>query len=132
MLCVGLSQDRRRLVSGGFDRTVKLWDTDSGQLLMTLTGHAGPVWGLSLDADASLLASGSFDGTIKLWHVPSGASRSTLQTDRPFERVNISGLTGLTPANRTALWPLAPWIVQPSRRDGLSRQSHREARETLV
>jgi WD40 repeat protein/transcriptional regulator with XRE-family HTH domain len=105
-LCVALSQDGQLLVTGGFDRTIKVWRTNSGALLKTLSGHAGPVWGVSLDADSGILASGSFDGTIKLWTVPTGVCQRTLQLDRPFERVDITGLTGVTPANRAGLLAL--------------------------
>jgi WD40 repeat protein/transcriptional regulator with XRE-family HTH domain len=106
VLCVRLSQDGRLLVTGGFDRAVKVWDAQTGRLLNTFTGHGGPVWGVALDVSAALLASGSFDGTIKLWDIPSGVCQRTLQLDRPFERVNISGMTGLTPANRASLLAL--------------------------
>ena len=102
-LCVALSRDGCLLVTGGFDRTVKLWATGSGEHLATLTGHTGAVWGVSLDAAADTLASASFDGAIRLWSLPVGTCRRTLQVDRPFERVNIGGLSGVTAASRAGL-----------------------------
>jgi WD40 repeat protein len=103
VLSVALSGDGRLLVSGGFDRSVKLWEARTGRLVAILPGHVGSVWGVSFNGDASLLASGSFDGTIRLWRVPQQLLLREMHIERPFERTDISGLTGITPANTSAL-----------------------------
>jgi WD40 repeat protein/transcriptional regulator with XRE-family HTH domain len=113
VLCVALSRDGRLLVTGGFDRAVKIWNAENGRLLETLTGQSGAIWGVSLNADATLLASGSFDGTVRLWDVPRAVCQRTLHVDRPFERVDISGLTGITAANRAALMALGALERRP-------------------
>jgi WD40 repeat protein len=106
VLSVALSAGGHRLVSGGFDRTIKVWDVPAGRLLATLAGHAGAVWGLSLNPEGTLLASGSFDGTARLWNLKGGHSSRTFQVDRPYERLDITGLTGITRANYTSLLTL--------------------------
>jgi hypothetical protein len=40
---------------------------------------------------------------VKLWATPSGAALRTLRPDRPYERMDITGLTGITAAQRDAL-----------------------------
>jgi hypothetical protein len=50
-----------------------VWDTSSGQSLLTLGGHAGNVWGLGLDARGERLVSGDSTGLLKLWHAPRSA-----------------------------------------------------------
>jgi WD40 repeat protein/transcriptional regulator with XRE-family HTH domain len=100
---VALSADGRLVASGSWNGTIRMWEAPSGRLLATLHGHTGGLWGVALSADGRLLASGSFDGTIRLWEVSSGACLRTLRSDRRYERVNITGLTGVTAAQRAAL-----------------------------
>jgi len=52
------------------------------------------------------LASYGDDGAITLWDLESGAHRQTLRRDRPYERLDITGLTGITDAQRTSLLAL--------------------------
>ncbi|KAJ8311029.1 hypothetical protein KUTeg_011413 [Tegillarca granosa] len=65
------------LASGSQDRTIKLWDIKSGNLLQTLKGHDKGVWCLNFFTK-NLLISGSHDGTIKVWNIKTGACLRTL------------------------------------------------------
>ena len=91
------------LASGSEDKTVRLWDMASGQPLRILSGHTDVIKSVTFSFDGTLLASCGDDGAIKLWDVESGDCLDTLRSDRPYERMNISNVTGLTEAQRTAL-----------------------------
>ncbi len=60
------------------DRTLKLWDLESGAELRTLAGHSLSVTGVALSADGRRAVSASWDRTLKLWDLESGAELRTL------------------------------------------------------
>ena len=64
--------DGRRIVLGSNDATVKVWDLQSGQEVLTLRGHAGRVWSVALSPDGQRIVSGGADGTIRVWNSQSG------------------------------------------------------------
>jgi WD40 repeat protein len=53
--------------------------------------------------DGSLIASSGQDGAIKLWDAESGACRATLRPDRRYERMDITGLTGVSDVQKMVL-----------------------------
>ena len=66
------------IASGSEDNVIKLWDSATGQELMTLTGHLDGVTSLAFNSDGSCLASASSDKTIKIWDSKSGLLLKTL------------------------------------------------------
>ncbi|MBF0466503.1 MAG: protein kinase [Nitrospirae bacterium] len=69
---VGLSADGRIAVSGSLDKTLRLWDTETGTCLKTFTGHADGILSAYMLPDATLIISGSLDKTVRVWDVKSG------------------------------------------------------------
>ncbi|MBP5975789.1 pentapeptide repeat-containing protein [Brasilonema sp. CT11] len=91
------------LASGSGDQTVKLWDISTNRCVSTLLGHSKLVWSLAFSPQGKILASSSEDETIKLWDVKTGECLKTLRSPRPYENMNISGVIGLTEAEKFAM-----------------------------
>ncbi len=66
-------------------------------------GHQGAIQSMSVSPDGGLVASCGDDGAINIWDIESGEYLRTLRSDRPYERLDISGVKGLTEAQRTTL-----------------------------
>jgi len=62
------SPDGRFLVSGGFDKTVRIWELASGEEIHQLPGHKGIVTVLEFSPKANRLVTGSTDRTALVWN----------------------------------------------------------------
>jgi WD40 repeat protein len=64
---VGFSRDGKTIASAGADGMIKLWNSDDGSLLHTLSGHSKVVSAVAFSPNDQVIASASYDGTVKLW-----------------------------------------------------------------
>ncbi|NTU81278.1 MAG: helix-turn-helix domain-containing protein [Chloroflexales bacterium] len=99
---VALTADGRRAVSGGHDGTIRWWDTEGGTCLAIIERHS-VVWNVALTADGRRAVSGEHDGTLRVWDMDTGVLLHTLRADRPYERMDITDLDGITEAQRASL-----------------------------
>jgi WD40 repeat protein len=68
---VSFSPDGKRIVSGSFGNTLKVWDAQTGQETLTLLGHSDWVFSVSFSPDGKRIVSGSEDNTLKVWDISS-------------------------------------------------------------
>jgi WD40 repeat protein len=61
------------------------------------------VWSVAFSRDGQTLISGSQDETLKIWDLKTGECLKTLRVERPYEGMNITGVTGLAQAQTTML-----------------------------
>ena len=75
---VAISPDGKTLVSSSGDKTIKIWNLQTGELKTTLTGHTSMVLSVAISPDGHTLASSSWDKTIKIWNLQTGELKTTL------------------------------------------------------
>ena len=76
---MAVTPDGRRAVSASEDRTLRLWDLESGQTIRTLEGHTGSVRAVAVTPDGRRAVSASEDRTLRLWDLESGQTIRTLE-----------------------------------------------------
>ncbi|KAL9551992.1 hypothetical protein MBANPS3_003988 [Mucor bainieri] len=77
VMCVQFDEILKIVVTGSFDKTVCVWDLDTGALRQTLRGHSRCVRALQFD-DAKLVT-GAMDNTLKIWNYQTGQCIRTLE-----------------------------------------------------
>ena len=68
------SRDGQYIVTASYDRTVRIWDTQTySQVGDALTGHTDFVWSACFSPDGTLVVSASEDGSVRIWNAQSQA-----------------------------------------------------------
>ena len=75
---VAFSPDGARIVSGSFDRTVRVWNTSSATSQACLRGHKSAVTSVAFSPDGTRIVSGSNDRTVRVWDSARGTEMSCL------------------------------------------------------
>lgn len=87
---IGLSPDGSRIVAGGDDHCLRVWDSDTGELVSTLRGHDDWVHAARFLPE-NQIASAASDHTLKLWE-PAGQleSSASFTAGGPLSAIAIS------------------------------------------
>ncbi|CDF32779.1 WD40-repeat containing protein [Chondrus crispus] len=91
---VVMSGDGKRIASGSRDKTVRVWDAETGrQIGDTMTGHTLWVRSVSMSGDGKRVASGSDDETVRVWDAETGRQIGDTMTGhtRWVTSVSMSG-----------------------------------------
>jgi WD40 repeat protein len=98
---VAFSMDGKRVASGSYDGTVRIWDIGTGMLQQILEGHKDTVNTIAFSMDGKRVVSGSDDHMMRIWD----ADTSTLQ--QTMKRNNYS-------FNSVAFSMDGKWVVSGS------------------
>ena len=96
-----VSPDGAWIVSASNDKTLKVWDAQSGTECLTLKGHTHWVHSCAVSPDGTWIVSASSDNTLKVWDAHTGAERLTLRGHTDWVR-------------SCAISPDGTWIVSAS------------------
>ena len=70
--CLAFSPDGKRLVTGSDDKSIRLWEVQTGREVLRLNRHAAGINALAYIADTNRVATASRDQTVRLWDLRSG------------------------------------------------------------
>lgn len=89
------SPDGTQILSSSLDKKLILWDPESGTEVLSLSGHAEPIYASCyLGADGRVV-SGSYDRTVKLWDIGGTDDRRVSAPAKRAALENVAGPTGL-------------------------------------
>ncbi|PVU92372.1 hypothetical protein BB561_003867 [Smittium simulii] len=77
---VALSSDGQFAMSASWDKTLRLWNLNTGKTIRQFNGHKSDVLSVSFSPDNRQIVSGSRDKTIKLWNT-LGECKYTVQEE---------------------------------------------------
>ncbi|TMQ05577.1 MAG: hypothetical protein E6J90_48585 [Deltaproteobacteria bacterium] len=113
---IAVSADGRRIAGGLVDRTIRMWSTETGQVLDVLRGHSDFVMDVAFCPDGSQLASASYDKTIRLWDLATRRHRVLRGHTASVTRVAWRGadhLVTASPDGTIRVWDV-PSLELPS------------------
>jgi WD40 repeat protein len=94
---------REQLISAGADGKLYWWDVETAKCIKMQNAHQGTIRSLKVSPDGKFLASCGDDGAVLIWDLTRNAHLLTLRRDRPYERLNITGIRGLNAAQIASL-----------------------------
>ena len=105
--------DATRIVSGGSDHLVQIWDVVTGNLMRSLQGHEGWVNDVCFAQDGTSVFSCSVDGSIRVWTLDPGTSKETLDLGAPVNCIGLNPdgtkLASGSDAGTVVVWDTENW-----------------------
>ena len=108
---------KKFLITGGIDKIGRVWDLDTGALLLTLEGHIEEITSADYSPDGTRIVTGSVDFTARIWDADTGQQVAVLEghsdeiNSVAFSQGGYRIITGSR--DRTArAWEAAPWRLE--------------------
>lgn len=109
IISMAFSHDGKFIAYGSYDGTVNVWNINNSKSIAILQKKLSSPWSIAFNTDSNLLAVGRDKENIQIWDINTGEIVSCLKGDRPLEKVNITGVTGLTNSTIASLKQLGAY-----------------------
>ena len=100
---VAIASDNKYIVSGGEDRTVRIWNLQDKIQEAVFQGHTDSVKSVAISSDKKYIVSGGCDKTVRIWNLQDKIQEAVLQGHADSVKVlqspvitNILFLVGVT------------------------------------
>jgi hypothetical protein len=91
---LAVTPDGSRLVTGGDDHTIRIWNLASGRLERTLQGHTDSVQAVAITPDGRRIVSGGKYDVVRVWDFASGQFEHTIAGQAGCRAVYAMAVTG--------------------------------------
>jgi WD40 repeat protein len=98
-----MNVDAGLIATGGMDGQINILDLFSGEVRGLFESGGGAIHALRFNPQGDILASGSLNGAVRLWDVKKGACLQTFRINRPYEKMDITDVTGLNESQKAML-----------------------------
>ncbi|KAH7148140.1 hypothetical protein DER46DRAFT_651274 [Fusarium sp. MPI-SDFR-AT-0072] len=87
---VVFSHDSKKVASASSDKTIRIWDAETGECKQVLEGHSDSVYSVVFSHDLKKVASGSRDDTIRIWDAKTGECKDVISLDVHADLVSFT------------------------------------------
>jgi guanine nucleotide-binding protein subunit beta-2-like 1 protein len=90
--CLALTPDNKHVISGSWDKTLRLWDLTSYKTKQVFVGHTKDVISVGWSSDSRMIYSGSMDKTVKIWNVQGKNQHTSTDFDGWVSSISVKQL----------------------------------------
>jgi WD40 repeat protein len=102
---VTVTPNSKQIISGSWDKTIRVWNLETGNELFTLTGHDQSLMDVVVTPDGKQVISASSDKTIKVWNLENAESNFTSTEGYNVNTAHIKSIKkiAITPDGKLAI-----------------------------